>query len=567
MTHPQSSLLNLTKNARLLLLATFTGFVLIAHSSKAQTLGNTDFSVPALAPGVFFEFAPPGGSGQPWAFVAAASGIANDYGGDPRTSYMVSDPNYTGQYAFLQLAGGGTGSISQVVTFTSAGNYSISFSAAGRVPSWAGSGGNLRYSVEVAPIAGGTKVLSVTDTSADSQPFTRETHDFMIPALGDYLISFTALSGYGEYGDNTALITDVSVSNLAVRVVVDTQPQDQTVPVGSNAAFTVTASGTPPLSYQWLFNGSPIGGATMNSYIITNVQPADGATYSVIVSNAAGATNSTGAVLTVQEFAHAALATATVVNGYVVGYTVTDGGYGYTNTPTVRIIGGGGTGAQAAAVVSNGLVIAVSPVNPGSGYTNTPVVVIAPPFIEPPTIGIAALSLLSFTNLAVGTYYQLQSGLGGTLTNIGLPFRATNTTFTQYVSGTVGPNEYRLAKEPVPPQATATPIVVNGFVVGIIVTSGGSGYPPPRRAPRRDHQWKRQQRHGHRPSERGGCCFHEQSHQPGQRLHRRLRYHRAASGNGSVAECDASDGTGFGKPFALRQLPTGICPGCEWRVE
>ena len=56
---------------------------------------------------------------------------------------------------------------------------------------------------------------------------------------------------------------------------------------------------------------------------------------------------------------------AVVVNGFVVGATITDGGYGYTNTPTVRIIGGGGSGAQAVAVVSNGVVTAVNVLDAG----------------------------------------------------------------------------------------------------------------------------------------------------------------------------------------------------------
>jgi hypothetical protein len=173
---------------------------------------------------------------------------------------------------------------------------------------------------------------------------------------------------------------------------------------------------------------------------------------------------------------NAATATLTVDNGFVVGVTITEGGFGYTNTPSVRIIGGDGSGAQAVAVVSNGVVVAVNVLNAGSDYTNTPAVVIAPPFIPQPTMGITALSLLSFTNLAVGTNYQLQSLVGGTLFNVGAAFTAAGSTFTQYVSGTAAPNGYRLAVTPVPDQAFATAQVVNGFVVGATVTSGGSGY-------------------------------------------------------------------------------------------
>ena len=56
-------------------------------------------------------------------------------------------------------------------------------------------------------------------------------------------------------------------------------------------------------------------------------------------------------------------------NGFVVGANITDGSCGYTNTPAVRIIDGGGSGAQALAAVSNGMVIAVNVLNTGKGYT------------------------------------------------------------------------------------------------------------------------------------------------------------------------------------------------------
>src|SRR5262249_16008290 len=44
-------------------------------------------------------------------------------------------------------------------------------------------------------------------------------------------------------------------------VSITTQPQSQSIALGSNATFTVAASGPPTLSYQWLFNNNPIGGA------------------------------------------------------------------------------------------------------------------------------------------------------------------------------------------------------------------------------------------------------------------------------------------------------------------
>jgi hypothetical protein len=152
------------------------------------------------------------------------------------------------------------------------------------------------------------------------------------------------------------------------------------------------------------------------------------------------------------------------------------GGCGYTNTPPVRIIGGGGSGAQAVAVVSNGVVVAVNILDAGSGYTSTPVVVIDPPFIPNIILGIAPMSFLSFSNLAIGGNYQLQYKASWYWSNQPVSFTASSFIYRQMVAGVADSGVYRLALNPVPSQAFATAQVINGFVVGATVTAGGSGY-------------------------------------------------------------------------------------------
>jgi hypothetical protein len=169
-----------------------------------------------------------------------------------------------------------------------------------------------------------------------------------------------------------------------------------------------------------------------------------------------------------------ATGTATLAGGFVVGVNLNDNGYGYTNTPIVQLIGGGGSGAQAVAVVSNGIVTTVNVLNAGFGYTNAPVVVIEPPLIYNPVLGIAPMSSLAFSNLTVGVGYQLQQFVNYYWANLPINFTATNTINTLFTAGLGG--EYRLALTPVPTQAFANPQVVNGFVVGATVTNHGSGY-------------------------------------------------------------------------------------------
>jgi len=79
-----------------------------------------------------------------------------------------------------------------------------------------------------------------------------------------------------------------------------TNPVSMTVTAGLTATFSVTATGIPDPSYQWLFNGSTVlTGATAATLIITNAQDANDGTYSVIVSNGAGSVTSASATLIV----------------------------------------------------------------------------------------------------------------------------------------------------------------------------------------------------------------------------------------------------------------------------
>jgi len=71
------------------------------------------------------------------------------------------------------------------------------------------------------------------------------------------------------------------------------------VVAGTNVTFTVVATGTAPLSYQWAFNGTNIVGANSDQLTLTNVQPADAGSYSVVVSNSVNSVTSIAATLTV----------------------------------------------------------------------------------------------------------------------------------------------------------------------------------------------------------------------------------------------------------------------------
>ena len=80
-----------------------------------------------------------------------------------------------------------------------------------------------------------------------------------------------------------------------------TPPQDQSANAGGSASFSVTASGSSPLSFQWQFNGTNLSGQTNATLTISYALPDDAGNYTVMVSNAYGTvTSSPPAVLDVQ---------------------------------------------------------------------------------------------------------------------------------------------------------------------------------------------------------------------------------------------------------------------------
>jgi len=143
-----------------------------------------------------------------------------------------------------------------------------------------------------------------------------------------------------------------------------------------------------------------------------------------------------------------ASATAQVVNGFVVGATVVDGGGGYTHAPAVTISGGGGNGATAVATVTEGRVTGITIKTPGSGYTAMPSIVIAPPPFPPRRAQGASQVVNGFV-------------VGATVSDAGFGYDSPPVV-TLIGGGGSG--------------ASATATVANGVVTGIVITQPGSGY-------------------------------------------------------------------------------------------
>jgi hypothetical protein len=122
---------------------------------------------------------------------------------------------------------------------------------------------------------------------------------------------------------------------------------------------------------------------------------------------------------------YSAAATATVVDGFLVAATITDGGCGYTNVPRVAMLGGGGNGATGTAIVSNGVVTGITITDAGIDYTSTPTIYIYSPLGA--QIALIQAVVPSFSDLLIGSNYQLQVSENlNSWTNQGAAFTATN---------------------------------------------------------------------------------------------------------------------------------------------
>ena len=102
---------------------------------------------------------------------------------------------------------------------------------------------------------------------------------------------------YTESGVTKTATKDITI--VGNDPTITTQPKSQTVNEGSPVTFSVVATGTAPLSYQWYKGSSKINGATKATYTISNVKISDAGSYKVVVSNSAGSETSSVATLNV----------------------------------------------------------------------------------------------------------------------------------------------------------------------------------------------------------------------------------------------------------------------------
>ena len=256
-------------------------------------------------------------------------------------------------------------------------------------------------------------------------------------------------------GNATSSAAVLTVNPAPVAPSITTQPSSVTITAGQTATFSVTATGTAPLSYQWRQNGTAISGATSSSYTTpAETTSASGAQFTVLVTNTAGNATSSAAVLTVNPAPVAPSITTqpssqTITAGQTATFTVTATGTAplthqwslnataisgaTSSTYTTPAETTSSSGAQFTVVISN---------TAGNATSSAAILTVN---AVPPGRLVASASALSFGNVDISS----SSSLGVTFTNSG----SSNITISNVtISG---------------PGFTAS-----GVSAGLIVTSG-----------------------------------------------------------------------------------------------
>jgi hypothetical protein len=132
---------------------------------------------------------------------------------------------------------------------------------------------NLRYQWQF----NGTNIARATNTSLSIS-------NAQVSHSGSYRVIVT--NSLGQARSLEARVTVLLPAAITV------QPVGRTNAPGSNIVLRVTATGNPPPTYQWRLNGVNIPGAIYSTFTITNAQPTNGGSYSVVVANIGAAINS-----------------------------------------------------------------------------------------------------------------------------------------------------------------------------------------------------------------------------------------------------------------------------------
>ncbi|HWA24327.1 MAG TPA: immunoglobulin domain-containing protein [Lacunisphaera sp.] len=327
------TLLQRTPLVRLMMMADSLWLrVSLGHVLRSSALAATALGVVDTLAGATTFTATPGSPASATVGASFSAAFAVTGATTPPGSYTVSGlppglsvPGSTAHGSGEVLLNGTSGTITG--TPTTAGSFVVDITA------WQNSGATgdsipNTYTINVSGGGGGATAPSISAQPANVSVTAGQAASFSVTANGTAPLSYqwrkdgnniggatsstfsinsTATGDAGTYsvvvsnsaGSVTSNGATLTVNAAATAPSISAQPANVSVTAGQAASFSVTASGTAPLGYQWRKDGNNIGGATSSTFSINSTATGDAGTYSVVVSNSAGSATSNGATLTV----------------------------------------------------------------------------------------------------------------------------------------------------------------------------------------------------------------------------------------------------------------------------
>ena len=280
--------------------------VVVTNTAGNVTSNAATLTVTAMAPSITTQPQPKtvnDGGTATFTVVAAGSGpLAYQW---QRNSVNIAGAT-SGSYTLQSAALGDNGANYRVVV-TSAAGSATSNAAALTVNAIVPSITTQPQPQTVADGATATFTVTVTGSAPLTVQWRRNAVNIVGATQASYTTPANSLANSGELysvvvtntgGTVTSNNAVLTVSSLAPSIT--THPVAQTVAEGAPATFTVVATGTQPLTYQWQRNGTNIAGATNASYTLAQPSPLDSAAvFRAVVTNTVSTATSNTAALTV----------------------------------------------------------------------------------------------------------------------------------------------------------------------------------------------------------------------------------------------------------------------------